>query len=151
MTVFFTRGTVDFHLRMTVFFTRGTVDFHLRTTSFYSWESWFSFADDKFFTRETTFRSFGRQFKDKSSLFKYSSWELQICLPPTWVCGKWGGRKLLNISNFILHLFRLTETFWILVSNSKSVSYIGGRSGRGVSNAPPDHKPFPLAAILKRH
>ena len=28
----------------------------------------------------------------------------------TWVCGKWGGRKLLNISNSFVLLFRLTET-----------------------------------------
>ena len=28
-----------------------------------------------------------------------------------WGCGKWGGRKLLNINNYFVHLFRLTETF----------------------------------------
>ena len=66
---------------------------------------------------------------------------------PTWVCGKGGWRKWLNISNFIVLLFRLTETFWTFVSNSTTVIYIGGRSGRGVSNAPPDHKPFSLAEI----
>ena len=55
----------------------------------------------------------------------------------------------MNIGNFIVLLFRLTETFWTLVSNSKSVIYIVGRSGRGVSNSPPDHKPFSLWASLR--
>ena len=71
--------------------------------------------------------------------------------PLTWVCGKWGGRKLLSISNLIVLLFRLTETFWALVSDSNSVIYIGGRSGRGVPISPPDHKPFSLAAITPDH
>ena len=54
----------------------------------------------------------------------------------------------LNFWNFIVLLFRRTETFLTFVSNSTSVIYIGRRSGGRVSNPPPDHKPFSLADML---
>ena len=76
-------------------------------------------------------------------IYKLTTWpDDKKALPPTWVCGKWGWRKLLNIRNFIVLLFRLTETFWTLVSNSTTVIYIGGRSGSWVSNSPPATSPF---------
>jgi hypothetical protein len=46
-------------------------------------------------------------------------------------------------------LFRRTETFWIFVSNSTSVIYIGRRSDGRVPYPPPDHKPCTLAVIVK--
>ena len=52
----------------------------------------------------------------------------------------------LNFGNYFVLLFWLTKTNWTFVSNSTSVIYIGGRSGNSFSNAPPDHKPFSLAA-----
>ena len=94
---------------------------------------------DNFLLHWTTF--------DIAILLPMNSSSDKKTLPSTWVCGKWGWRKWLNISNFIVLLFRLTETFWTLVSNWATGFYVGGRSGRGVSNAPPDHKPFPLDKI----
>ena len=82
----------------------------------------------------------------------YDFWYLTFCLWTHHKTDRSGGcqhgfvssgadRINLNFRKYPVPLFRLTETYCTVVSNSSLVIYIGRRSGRWVSNSPPATSP----------